>query len=376
MQAELGAEITLNSKAIMNQFWQRIVQLFWALALPVGALAGPITIGVDLGLTDRYPQIAMEMRQALLDHAQAINRAGGLLVGRPLRFEILDNRGVTDRSLEHLQALQARKDIVAIIGSREAAALEGQVFFAAKPLILAWGASEGLLAQGPALSTGPRADALRLHEARSFRAVAPISDQISVMVGRMIQDGQTLAAIVLSADAKGRRCQDAVAQQLLASSALSLVHAERVSIIGIDYPLLAQSLHRAGAQAVIWCARGEQLSEFLNHPLSQKDFTRPAYSVKTIYAVSTASDVIQKLAPQLPGQPQLRLMQAQLFAASWAGPDIYSQTRALAELLTQAIRSSPSLSAQDLSAALKDRLPKSGPLQLVDYPVTRRGPSQ
>ena len=107
MQAELGAEITLNSKAIMNQFWQRIVQLFWALALPVGALAGPITIGVDLGLTDRYPQIAMEMRQALLDHAQAINRAGGLLVGRPLRFEILDNRGVTDRSLEHLQALQA-----------------------------------------------------------------------------------------------------------------------------------------------------------------------------------------------------------------------------------------------------------------------------
>lgn len=354
----------------MNQFWQRIVQLFWALALPASALAAPITIGVDLGLTDRHPQVARDIRQALLDHAQAINRSGGLLDGRFLRFEIVDNRGVTDRSLEHLQALQARKDIVVIIGSREAAALEGRVFFAAKPLIIAWGASEGLSPQEPALGRGPEAEALRLHQARSFRIGAPISDQISAMTSRMVQEGQALAAIVLSADAKGRLCQDAIAQQLLASSSLSLVHSERISIIGIDYSLLAQSLHRAGAQAVIWCARGEQLSEFLNHLLVRKNSARQPFSVKTIYAVATASDIVQRLAPKTPGQPQLRLVQAQAVAAPLAKSDTYSQTRALAELLTQAIRESPSLSAQDLSFALKSRLPVSGSVELVDYPLS------
>lgn len=357
----------------MNQFRQRIVQLFWALVLPANALAGPITIGVDLGLTDRYPQIATDIRRALLDHAQAVNRSGGLVAGRPLRFEILDNRGVTDRSLEHLQTLQARKDVLAIIGSREAAALEGRVFFAAKPFIVIWGASEGFSPQGPALGTGPHADALRLHEERSFRVTAPISDQISAIVSRMIQERQLLAAMVLSADAKGRLCQDAVGQQLLVSPSLSLVHSERIPVIGIDYSLLVQSLHRAGAEAVIWCARGEQLSEFLNHPSIRTHVARQGFSVKTIYAVATASDVLQKLAPKTTGRLQLRLIQAQAFAASSAKSDIYSQTRALAALLTQAIRESPSLSAEDLSAAFRSHLPAGGQVQLVDYSPSRRG---
>lgn len=73
-----------------------------------------ILIGVTLALTGDLGAVGSEMEEALTLAAQQIDDAGGVL-GRPVRFEILDDAGDTDVARQNVEDL-VRRGAVAIIG--------------------------------------------------------------------------------------------------------------------------------------------------------------------------------------------------------------------------------------------------------------------
>ena len=98
---------------------------------PVGAK--PVVIGVTLGLSGRFDSRAAPMRQAILVAQAQLNAAGGVL-GRPVEFRIVDDKGDEASGVQGVaQAFVADRvaGVIGPIGSGQVLAVQG-IFSGAK----------------------------------------------------------------------------------------------------------------------------------------------------------------------------------------------------------------------------------------------------
>lgn len=130
------------------------VLLCCAAIMPTGAAAqgtpnnkAPVLIGFDgaYGQKTNTAPIAIELgARAAIDD---INRAGGVLGGRPLQLVTTDNKGVSARGKDNFVELAQMKDMVAVLGGKYSP-ISVEVLPEAHrlkvPLISVWGSADGI----------------------------------------------------------------------------------------------------------------------------------------------------------------------------------------------------------------------------------------
>ncbi len=82
---------------------------------PLPSAPPPVTIGVSLGLTGNFKDFAAPLRNAVVVAENQINAQGGLL-GRPVRFDILDDRSSEEADIEEIARGFVKQNVAAVIG--------------------------------------------------------------------------------------------------------------------------------------------------------------------------------------------------------------------------------------------------------------------
>lgn len=109
--------------------------------------AAPVLIGFDgaYGQKTNTAPLAIELgAKAAMDE---INRAGGVLGGRPLQLVTTDNKGVSARGRDNFIELAAMKDMVAVLGGKYSpisVEVLPEVHRLKVPLISVWGSADGI----------------------------------------------------------------------------------------------------------------------------------------------------------------------------------------------------------------------------------------
>lgn len=128
---------------------------FWGVTLPGAAQSAPpaptskapVLIGFDgaYGQKTNTAPIAIELgARAAIDE---INRAGGVLGGRPLQLVTTDNKGVSARGKDNFVEMAQMKDLVAVMGGKYSPVSVEVLPDAHRlkvPLISVWGSADGI----------------------------------------------------------------------------------------------------------------------------------------------------------------------------------------------------------------------------------------
>lgn len=114
---------------------------------PASTPLAPVLIGFDgaYGQKTNTAPIAIELgARAAIDE---INRAGGVLGGRPLKLVTTDNKGISARGKDNFIELAGMKDMVAVFGGKYSP-ISVEVLPEAQrlkvPLISVWGSADGI----------------------------------------------------------------------------------------------------------------------------------------------------------------------------------------------------------------------------------------
>jgi len=125
--------------------------LLLAVSLPAIAQQRPILIGIDAEFGHTTSTSAEAIKRGAAIAIDEINRAGGLLGGRPLTLEIRDNRSVPNRAIENMRELAANADVVAVLTGKFSPAVLEVVPIVQKvglPLLAAWSAADDIVDNG------------------------------------------------------------------------------------------------------------------------------------------------------------------------------------------------------------------------------------
>lgn len=98
----------------------RVFVFFGVLLLSVFSWAGgaPVKIGLDAEFGHRTSTSAVAIEQGIRIAIDEINRAGGVLGGRPLELVTRDNRSITAIGKDNLRELAEIPDLVAVFGGK------------------------------------------------------------------------------------------------------------------------------------------------------------------------------------------------------------------------------------------------------------------
>ncbi|HET9823324.1 MAG TPA: ABC transporter substrate-binding protein [Burkholderiaceae bacterium] len=113
--------------------------------------ASPVRVAIDAEFGHATSTSAEAIRRGAEIAIDEVNRAGGVLAGRPLALEIRDNRGVPTRAVQNVRELAAQPDVVAVItGKFSPAVIEcvPLVHELKLPLLAAWSAADGIVDNG------------------------------------------------------------------------------------------------------------------------------------------------------------------------------------------------------------------------------------
>lgn len=126
----------------------------WLLATsPRPAHAGdhPIHVALDAEFGNRTSTADDAIRVGMEIAIEEINRAGGLLGGRPLVLVTRDNRGIPARGVENLRELAGVADLVAVVTSKFSPVVLAQLAPAHElqvPLLAPWSAADPIIDNG------------------------------------------------------------------------------------------------------------------------------------------------------------------------------------------------------------------------------------
>ena len=125
--------------------------LLLAASLAVAAEKKPVYVGLDAEFGYAGSTSAQAIRMGMLIAMEEVNRAGGVLGGRPLQLIERDNKSLPARSLVNLKELAAQPDLVAVFGGRYSIALLESVPLVHElklPLFASWAAADGIVDNG------------------------------------------------------------------------------------------------------------------------------------------------------------------------------------------------------------------------------------
>ncbi|KFI06804.1 ABC transporter substrate-binding protein [Massilia sp. BSC265] len=137
------------SKLVAGIFASLIVIVLWI--APASAEPKPVRVGLDaeFGLDNSTSAQAVElgMRTAIAE----INRAGGVLNGRPLELVTKDHRSIPARGIRNIEEFARMPDLVAVFGGRFSPVIieELPTLKATKTLFMAvWSSADGIIDNG------------------------------------------------------------------------------------------------------------------------------------------------------------------------------------------------------------------------------------
>ncbi len=128
--------------------------LLWILVLPTWAHSDtpkPVYIGLDAEFGLENSTSAQAVERGILIAIDEINRAGGVLGGRPLVLKTTDNRSVTARGIKNLRKLAEIPDLVAVFGARFSPVVIECIPVAQELgviLLAPWSAADGIIDNG------------------------------------------------------------------------------------------------------------------------------------------------------------------------------------------------------------------------------------
>ena len=128
-----------------------MVALALALALAAPTAGEPVLIGLDLEFGHRTSTSATAIKQGALIAIDEVNKAGGVLGGRPLAIVERDNRSNPARGVEDFRELAAMKDLVAVMGGKFSPVFIEQIPLAHElglPLLDPWSAVDAIIDHG------------------------------------------------------------------------------------------------------------------------------------------------------------------------------------------------------------------------------------
>jgi len=108
----------------------------------------PVLIGLDAEFGHSTSTSAEAIRRGAQIAIDEINRAGGVLGGRPLALEIRDNRSVPTRAVQNMRELGDLPDVVAVLTGKFSPAVIESVAVAQEkqlPLLAAWSAADEIV---------------------------------------------------------------------------------------------------------------------------------------------------------------------------------------------------------------------------------------
>lgn len=113
--------------------------------------AAPVYIGLDLELADQTSTSDDAIRFGARMAVEEINRAGGVLGGRPFEIQVLDNRSMPARGIDNLRKFATQPGLVAVMsGKFSPVAIEQAKLLPSLQLILLdpWAAADGIIENG------------------------------------------------------------------------------------------------------------------------------------------------------------------------------------------------------------------------------------
>jgi branched-chain amino acid transport system substrate-binding protein len=128
-----------------------VLLLGLCLAIGPARAAEPVLIGLDAEFGHRTSTSATAVRQGIEIAIDEINRAGGVLGGRPLKLVTRDNRSITAVGVDNLRELAALPDLVAVFGGKFSPIYVESVPAAHQLGVLLmnpWGSADGIIDHG------------------------------------------------------------------------------------------------------------------------------------------------------------------------------------------------------------------------------------
>ncbi len=127
-------------------FWGALLALALCASGAVHA-AKPVYIGIDAEFGHKTSTSAQAVQQGIEIAIEEINKAGGVLGGRPLELVVRDNRSITAIGLDNLRELAKMPDLVGVFGGKFS-----PIYMEAVPvvhelgllLLNPWGSADGI----------------------------------------------------------------------------------------------------------------------------------------------------------------------------------------------------------------------------------------
>lgn len=230
----------------MKQGILRLLLLCCAL-LPFHALSEekpPVLIGIDAEFGHLTSTSDDAIKRGILIAIDEINRAGGVLGGRPLKLVERDNRSVPARAIVNIKELAAMPDMVAVFcGKFSPVVLESLPAIHEQKMILLdpWAAADGIVDNG-------------YQPNYAFRLSLRDSWAAPVMVKHARSKGARKIGVLMPNTSWGRSTLKAVENYMVSHPDMQIVGMHWYN--WGDKSLLGKydALHKAGAQAIILAA--------------------------------------------------------------------------------------------------------------------------
>lgn len=294
----------------------RLLFLGWALLAGAWASAAdmpPVVVGLDgeFGLLNSTSAQAIE--RGILTAMDEINRAGGVLGGRPLKLVSKDNRSVPARGVENIRQFAEIPDLVAVVGGRfSPVILEELDMVHEKEVILldAWGSADGITDHDHQPSY-------------TFRLSLRDRYAMPVILAHALSKGAQQVGILLPNTGWGR--SNARAAQRYAELNPQPVIVDSVWYNWGDKNLLGpyQTLTRAGAEAVVLVANDIEASILIRQ---LADVDREQWVPLISHWGVTGGHFIEKAGPAL---QQMDFSVVQTFSLSRADPEMRARVMAV-----------------------------------------------
>lgn len=133
---------------ISTIFLPCLLVLFAAFAQAAGGDPAPVRIGLDAEFGNRTSTADDAIRLGMEIAIDEVNRAGGVLGGRPLELVVRDNRGVPARGVDNFRELAQVPDLTAVMTSKFSPVALAQLEDAhllRVPLLDPWAAADGII---------------------------------------------------------------------------------------------------------------------------------------------------------------------------------------------------------------------------------------
>lgn len=226
----------------MKRLFLPLISFLVALSFQaIAADRSPVTIGFDgaFGLPNSTSDQAIEkgIRVAI----DEINRAGGVLGGRPLAVVTDDNRSIPARGIRNVQRLADREDIVALFGGKHSQVVIGQIKVANSrgvPFLVAWASGNNLIE-----------DDVRPNFA--FRLSLQDRLAMPVLLGHAVKQGYHRMGLFLRNNAWGRSNRAAAERWFAANRSATLVDSVWINEGATSLLAEYRAMLAAGAKAIV-----------------------------------------------------------------------------------------------------------------------------